>query len=480
MPIFATQRGRRGVPSVPVTWSSVIVWLSVLLTTSYRSMCSFRGWKASTAIAFKGASGFLDVRQPDVVAWRELYLMDRGNRTRVEHKHKPRTWPADYDSIPQTRGSFTQVISITQEDRYNVTLHKLREFPPSCKPRSDWHTHSFQNCNLMHEVDIASGLGRVADTKVKYGFAGATRESWLLDSSTCPTIILKTLRYREEHDELIFEKQRIDALISERLTSSPHVINIYGFCGTSALNQFADGGMFASTFRHMYSDGGNYTDRELLVLARDAALGLADIHDIDGRGNVTSIVHHDLRAENFLTSNGTIMISDFNNGQLLRWDFEKNKRCYGFDWSGGCGKTMEQTNRKAPEECLEERNRTLTTEKTEVYRFGAFLYYIISAGNWTYSYERLPNRTLGRPDPKTVRKMILSGKQPSLPPYIKECNSTDIKAIVRAMRMAHTYDTTERPSARDIADYLEKAARKAAKSPSLTTVKHKATTSSYK
>ena len=64
-----------------------------------------------------------------------------------------------------------------------------------------------------------------------------------------------------------------------------------------------------------------------------------------------------------------------------------------------------------------------------------------------------------RPEPRNVKKLILSGKGPSLPPFVKESNSTDIKAIVRAMRMAHTFDSRKRPSTREIADYLEKATR---------------------
>jgi serine/threonine protein kinase len=262
------------------------------------------------------------------------------------------------------------------------------------------------------------------------------------------------MRWRETHDETIYDKQRIDAVVSERLTSSPHVIDIYGFCGVSALNEYADGGSFALYFRNHRR---NITNAQLLDFAQSAALGLADIHEIDGRENITSFVHHDLRAENFLMTNGTIKISDFNNGQLLRWDFSNNTRCNGFDWSGGCGTTMERTNRKAPEECLGEENRTLTTEKVEVYRLGAFFYFLISGGNWTFSYEPLSDGTLGRPKPLQVRKMILSGKAPSLPPDVKGSNDKAVKAIAHAMGMARTYDPRKRPSAREIAEYLVSA-----------------------
>lgn len=400
---------------------------------------------------------------------------DREKRP-IPLEFKPRIWPHEYESLPGTVTAVAPQVHprLRNRETTNVTFHILKEFDASCQPRSDWHSFSFPTCNEFHALDMHAGVvaaasntqaDKTGEVRVKYGFAGASRESWLIESSICAngghhcdgTTILRSLRWREVYDEMIYDKQRIDAIVSERLTSSPHVIDVYGACGASALNEYADGGMFARTFRHKYSDSGGYTDRELLLFARDAALAITAIHDIDGRGNVTSVVHHDLRAENFLTTNGTLKVADFNNGQLLRWDFDKNTSCFGFDWSGGCGESIEQTNRKAPEECLRVENRTLTTEKVEVYRFGAFLYYLISKGNWTYSYEQLPDGTLGRPDPRKVKKLILSGKGPSLPPFVKESNSTDIKAIVHAMRMAHTFDSRKRPSTREIADYLVKA-----------------------
>ena len=428
----------------------------------------------------RGASQLYGVSPPVLSRasqiWRELYSVKDDETIEVTREYKPRTWPGEYESMVLYSDSDAETLSfaLPWQER-NVTFHRLHLFPETCKPRSEWHSYSFPNCNAFHEIDLEAGLfadglnDKTGEVRVRYGFSGATRESWFLDSKICSngehhcqgTTILKTLRWRELHDEKIHDMQRIDAVVSERLSSSPHVIDIHGYCGASALNDFADGGMFAQAFRHQYSNKktpSGYTDKELLIFARDAALGLADIHDIDGgKGNITSFVHHDLRAENYLMSNGTIKISDFNNGQLLRWDFTKNKRCDGFDWSGGCGETMEQTNRKAPEECREDKDRTLTTEKVEVYRFGAFLFFLLSKGNWPYSFEPANDGTFGRPHPGKVKKLILSGKGPSLPPFVKESNSTAIKAIVHAMRMAHTFDSEKRPSAREIADHLVKA-----------------------
>lgn len=91
--------------------------------------------------------------------------------------------------------------------------------------------------------------------------------------------------------------------------------------------------------------------KQSLVYAWDAALALADIHEIDGRGNITSFVHHDFSPKNLLTVGGKLKVSDFNDGQLLWWDYKLNQRC-SFKWDGACGNVHEQTHRRSPEECM--------------------------------------------------------------------------------------------------------------------------------
>lgn len=436
MPYFAPRRMQFSIPG-KLKMGSLLPWIPlILLATSYSSIGSFQRWRDSrptTKKVLRGATDSLGANQL-----------------------KPRTWPTNYDDIPRTTSNAKGAPLRAQGDAllsaHNITMHKIRKFPPSCQPRSDWHSFSYPTGNFFHEIDIVSGI---EEGNIHYGFSGATRESWLVETMQTTTI-LKTLRLREEYDEVMFEKQRIEAIVSERLTSSPHIIDIFGVTGTSSIGEYATEGNFAQTFRHQYSNGGNYTDRELLVFARDAALSLADLHDLDGRGNITSVVHHDLRAQNWLSSNGKLKLSDFNEARLLRWDYEKNRRCHGFDWSGGCGKTMESTNRKAPEECRRSIQRTRTTEKVEVYRSGSFLFYLLSGSDWSYSFEPIgPAGELGRPEPEKVKRLILSGKKPSLPPNVARTNSSDIQAIVHAMRMAQTYDTRKRPRARVIAEYLE-------------------------
>jgi hypothetical protein len=118
------------------------------------------------------------------------------------------------------------------------------------------------------------------------------------------------------------------------------------------------------------------------MYVRDAALGLADVHEIDGRNSKTCLVHHNFSAKNLFMVNGMLKVSDSNDGQLSRWNTKTNKRCFGFNWDGLCGTNTERTNRRAPEECRGDEYRRLTSEKVEVYHLGVFFFVLLSGPEW--------------------------------------------------------------------------------------------------
>lgn len=324
--------------------------------------------------------------------------------------------------------------------------------------------------------EVESAVNKSPGTPhVEHMFGGATRETWLVhrtctDGHRCADtdasasggnhgqrVILKTLRWHKEYDEVVYYHQRIDALALERLTASPHVIDIYGYCGVTALNEFADGGVFRKMFMQNHQ---NISDEQRLVYAKDAALALADIHEIDGPGNMTSMVHHDFSVKNFLAVNGKLKISDFNDGQLLRWDLVNNRSCSGFDWDSRCGTQTERTNRRAPEECMEVKHRRRTTEKVEVYHLGVVFFLLLTGEEWPYYFERSSSGKVHKPQSVKVKKLILAGKLPDLPLEVEQSNSTIIKKIARAMEKAFTFNPKKRPSARVIADYLIAASKR--------------------
>jgi hypothetical protein len=98
-----------------------------------------------------------------------------------------------------------------------------------------------------------------------------------------------------------YELHRKDAIAMERLTSSPYVINIYSFCGQSAINEFADfiDGYrdFKSFARRIGSSKEMRVTKLKLQISTMLALGIMHIHEIDGLNNA-SMVHYGTLLEN--------------------------------------------------------------------------------------------------------------------------------------------------------------------------------------
>ena len=107
----------------------------------------------------------------------------------------------------------------------------------------------------------------------------------------------------------------------ERLTASPHVINIYSFCGHSVMTEFADGPRLGTL-----ADKSKKIPLKRLQIARDIASGLADVHGIDGDGNAT-FVHLDINPANVVVIGKSLKLNDFNIGVIRRWNTTSNTPC---------------------------------------------------------------------------------------------------------------------------------------------------------
>ena len=63
------------------------------------------------------------------------------------------------------------------------------------------------------------------------------------------SFVLKVLHIQHEFDHELFEMVRTDALVMERLSSSPRIVDIYGHCGTSVATE----GTLLHVFVHLFS-----------------------------------------------------------------------------------------------------------------------------------------------------------------------------------------------------------------------------------
>jgi hypothetical protein len=135
-----------------------------------------------------------------------------------------------------------QWIKPTSHKRHKRNVERL---PPGCKP-TEWQTLSFPNCNAIHELDLREALGfrrsRTKATKEQnttiddigsYVGEGMWRTVWKVHDRGQATLALKTMKGEHEWDHRNLERHRRDALTMERLTSSPYVMSIYGYCGNT-------------------------------------------------------------------------------------------------------------------------------------------------------------------------------------------------------------------------------------------------------
>jgi serine/threonine protein kinase len=246
------------------------------------------------------------------------------------------------------------------------------------------------------------------------------------------------VRINHRFEDAYFENSRIDAVVLERLTASPHVINVFGFCGHSVITEYADGkrlGELADKMRKI--------PLARLQIARDIATGLADVHGIDGDGNAT-FVHLDINPANVVSIGGTLKLNDFNIGVLRRWNTTSNSPC-------GIPAQYPNPQWRSPEEARREQN---LTEKVDVFSLGHIFFRLICGHEPWHKLE--PD---GMPSKEALNEKVKQGILPTFPDDVMHTSDPEIIAIRKAMMRCYTYDPVDRPSAREIASDLENALR---------------------
>lgn len=364
---------------------------------------------------------------------------------------KLKTYPADFTDN-------TQLYSILPSDDERLSHMELRA-PYSegeCVPMQDWQTTYNPLCNGMHELGMESlgddenGMGATL-----FGTGGFWRYAWRLDlgphdqaKQSMDTVVLKTLKFQHNFEDAHFEHDRIDAVAMERLTSSPHVINVFGFCGHSVITEFADGPRVGAL-----ADKARKKPLERLRIARDVANGLADVHGIDGDGNAT-FVHLDVNPANVVSIGGTLKLNDFNIGIIRRWNTTSNEPC-------GFPAQYPNPQWRSPEEAREEQN---LTEKVDIFSLGHIFFRLICGHEPWNKLE--PG---GKPSKEEINRKVQKGVMPFIPESVKESKDPEVVAIRDAMISCYAVDPKERPAARQIARTLDRTLTELTKAASAKT-----------
>mmetsp|Transcript_29355 Transcript_29355/g.45403 ORF Transcript_29355/g.45403 Transcript_29355/m.45403 type:complete len:618 (+) Transcript_29355:56-1909(+) len=335
-----------------------------------------------------------------------------------------------------------------------------------CVPMEDWQTTFKPTCNSLHEMDMPFLLNKEAYSLVSN--KGFWRNAWNVDMqiaengmSPVSNIVIKSLKYYHEPNDETFELNRVDGVSMEQLTHSRYITDIYGYCGTTSLQEFAGGNLakFLPALKPV----------QKLSMAAWVAAGVADIHEVGKKiisGDSTaatnntvtaSLIHNDINMDNILLGNRdgirVPLINDFNIAIFRKKDAETGAPCnfrgrfFNPQWMA-----PEQMFTKDREDEL---SIGFIDEKIDVYALGNILYKI-AVGNspWKYNFNKA-KKILDEHKEKITRSKLKGGK-PKVPDEVKNSEDPSIQAVLTAMDRCYRNDPDIRPSAREISDYLNK------------------------
>jgi hypothetical protein len=183
----------------------------------------------------------------------------------------------------------------------------------------------------MKNVKV-SATPRPVSTSLKFLSCGYWRDVWQLtdyrDKDRLERIVLKTQRYEHDLTARNYDRHRRDAVASERLTSSPFIMDIYGYCATSGLFEFADGGSLDDAIWEPNLDVNPWSPMERLIVSYQVASALAEVHNYPKQG-VPAIAHTDITTGQYVyvQEAGSFKLQDFNRARFIAWNKKTNTTC---------------------------------------------------------------------------------------------------------------------------------------------------------
>lgn len=206
-----------------------------------------------------------------------------------------------------------------------------------CRKISEYELNR-PSCNTFHEIDRLDPT-----TNLRYLNAGAYRQvfSLVLDvTGQSDLVAIKDISFNHDFQYDDYEYVRMDALVAERLSSSPRVYNIFGYCGLGIISEYfyhgdiegdvggGDDGFIKKGELHdevELKPQNNLTGLQKLVLSLEMAEAVADLHGY--RGGV--IVHDDIQLSQFLLNKNKtrLVLNDFNRAELPMYDEASGQYC---------------------------------------------------------------------------------------------------------------------------------------------------------
>jgi tRNA A-37 threonylcarbamoyl transferase component Bud32 len=113
----------------------------------------------------------------------------------------------------------------------------------------------------------------------------------------------------------------MDAFVMTKLTSSPYVMGIYGYCGLSQVVEYGPNGNIHDLVKvARETEKDKLSSLQKLKICVQIATAVADMHSID-------VVHNDLCCHQYILVDGVYKLSDYDFSDFVKRNTETNETC---------------------------------------------------------------------------------------------------------------------------------------------------------
>ncbi|CAJ1954671.1 unnamed protein product [Cylindrotheca closterium] len=309
-----------------------------------------------------------------------------------------------------------------------------------CQPMHDWQTRIFPNCNLSHELSLQPETG-----SVQFIACGGDRCAFRIQDQS-QEVVLKMSKFKKEFVPYRYEDARHDGMAMERLQASPYILDIYGYCGLSQVIEPGDegGGALHDLIKTTRLKGGETLSTiDRMKILYQIASGVADMHSFENDGLV-SLVHNDICCHQFILTKEVYKLNDFHLSQFQRKNRKTQEVCPSHNGYSDWYKVI-----RSPEEIAYKLGQTKQSktllEKTDVYTLGNVMYYVFTM-HWLFQEVSTAVAAL----------KITTGERSPFPESILQSQDRATRAMRKAIEMCWTHDPGERPTAKEVRQFLGK------------------------
>ena len=281
-------------------------------------------------------------------------------------RRKRRFWrrSRDYGGINYKKAAIRKISRDDVFD-YEAYRHSLTspdtkwyETPdPDCQEPS-WKSRQYPTCNMMHAGDFMTDINSRQTGYVFYcgmlcdhvavqrhhsrtllmpnRSKGFSRVAWAVHDYTMDTSVLKMLKLKHNVTVDTLNEVHLDAVIMEELSTSPRIMEMYSYCGTSIIVKSMPYSVLDEITppksklwnllpSRRVAPRNGLSPSTKLRYALEMAESIADLHGND-RG---AIIHGDIHLGQWLrkSPDDPLVLSDFNLAKVLSWNAQKGEFC---------------------------------------------------------------------------------------------------------------------------------------------------------